>query len=124
MRKPGLAEFPDAKTERGAKHLDELGDMVEAGHRAVMLYLIQIGSASRFALARDIDPKYGAAYDRARVRGVEAIAWRCSLSRDLIALDCPGSGAGLTALLRARCRHRKGVLLMAPMRVPAPENLA
>ena len=78
MRKPGLAEFPDAKTERGAKHLDELGDMVEAGRRAVMLYLIQIGSASRFALARDIDPKYGAAFDRARARGVEAIAWRCT----------------------------------------------
>jgi sugar fermentation stimulation protein A len=88
MRKPGLAEFPDAKTERGAKHLEELGNMVEAGHRAVMLYLIQIGSASRFALARDIDPKYGAAFDRARRRGVEAIAWRCALSRDLIALDC------------------------------------
>jgi sugar fermentation stimulation protein A len=89
MRKPGLAEFPDAKTERGAKHLEELGDAVEAGCRAVMLYLIQIGSATRFALARDIDPKYGAAFDRARVRGVEAIAWRCALSRDLIALDCP-----------------------------------
>ena len=54
-----------------------------------MLYLIQIGSASRFALARDIDPKYGAAFDRARTRGVEAIAWRCSLSCDLIAIDCP-----------------------------------
>ena len=51
--------------------------MVEAGARAVMLYLIQIGSAKRFALARDIDPKYGAAFDRARARGVEAIAWRC-----------------------------------------------
>ena len=89
MRTTGLAEFPDAKTERGAKHLEELGDMVEAGRRAVMLYLIQIGSASRFALARDIDPKYGAAYDRARARGVEAVAWRCALSCDLIALDRP-----------------------------------
>lgn len=82
MRKPGLAEFPDAKTERGAKHLEELGGMVEAGHRAVMLYLIQIGSAQRFALARDIDPKYGAAFDRARSRGVEAIARRCMITRD------------------------------------------
>ena len=54
-----------------------------------MLYLIQIGSATRFALARDIDPKYGAAFDRARARGVEAIAWRCTLSCDLIALDSP-----------------------------------
>src|SRR6185295_3039369 len=81
MRKPGLAEFPDAKTERGRKHLDELGDMVAAGARAVMLYVIQIGSAERFALARDIDPKYGAAYDRARSRGVEAMAWRCVITR-------------------------------------------
>lgn len=82
MRTRGLAEFPDARTERGAKHLEELGDMVEAGHRAVMLYLIQIGSTTRFALARDIDPKYAAAFDRARSRGVEAIAWRCNIDRD------------------------------------------
>jgi sugar fermentation stimulation protein A len=89
MRKPGLAEFPDARTERGAKHLEELGDMVEAGHRAVMLYLIQIGSASRFALARDIDPKYGVAFDRAQTRGVEAVAWRCSIDRDGIEIETP-----------------------------------
>jgi sugar fermentation stimulation protein A len=82
MRQPGLAEFPDAKTERGAKHLDELGDMVAQGHRAAMLYLIQIGSAEHFALARDIDPKYGAAFDRARSRGVEAMAWKCMITMD------------------------------------------
>jgi len=82
MRRTGLAEFPDAKTERGAKHLEELGDMVEQGARAVMLYLIQIGSAQRFALARDIDPKYGAAFDRARSRGVEAVAWKCVITMD------------------------------------------
>jgi sugar fermentation stimulation protein A len=87
MRKLGLAEFPDAKTERGAKHLDELGDMVAAGARAVMLYLIQIGSAQRFALARDIDPKYGAAFDRARGRGVEVIALRCRIDCDGIEID-------------------------------------
>jgi sugar fermentation stimulation protein A len=82
MRRGGLAEFPDAKTERGAKHLDELGDMVSAGHRSVMLYLIQIGSAERFALARDIDPKYAAAFDRAKARGVEAMAWKCMITMD------------------------------------------
>ena len=89
MRKTGLAEFPDARTERGAKHLEELGDMVEAGHRAVMLYLIQIGSATRFALARDIDPKYAAAFDRARTRGVEAIAYRCAIERGGIEIAAP-----------------------------------
>jgi sugar fermentation stimulation protein A len=89
MRQRGLAEFPDAKTERGAKHLDELGDMVEQGHRAVMLFLIQIGSAERFALARDIDPKYGTAYDRARQRGVEAMAWKCRIEQGGIEITEP-----------------------------------
>jgi sugar fermentation stimulation protein A len=89
MRRVGLAEFPDAKTERGAKHLDELGDMVAAGARAVMLYLIQIGSSQRFGLARDIDPKYAAAFDRARGRGVEAIAMKCRIDCDGIEIAEP-----------------------------------
>ena len=89
MRSPGLAEFPDAVTARGAKHLEELGDAVEAGARAVMLFLIQIGSATRFALARDIDPRYGAAFDRARARGVEALAWRCVIACEGIDVAAP-----------------------------------
>jgi sugar fermentation stimulation protein A len=84
MREPRLAEFPDAVTKRGAKHLDELAGVAAAGNRAVMLFLIQIGSAERFALARDIDPIYGMAFDRARAAGVEAIARRCALSRTAI----------------------------------------
>jgi len=80
MRQPGLAEFPDAVTKRGAKHLVELSAMAAAGARAVMLFLIQIGSARRFKLARDIDPAYGAAFDAARSMGVEAIAYRCGIS--------------------------------------------
>jgi sugar fermentation stimulation protein A len=85
MRQKGLAEFPDAVTARGAKHLDELAAMVAAGHRAVMLFLIQIGSAERFTLAADIDPTYAAAFARARAAGVEAIAWRCIITADGIA---------------------------------------
>ena len=80
MRRPCLAEFPDAVTKRGARHLVELSDMVVAGARAVMLFLVQIGSAERFALARDIDPGYGKAYDAARAAGVEAVAYRCRIT--------------------------------------------
>jgi sugar fermentation stimulation protein A len=87
MREPRRAEFPDAVTARGARHLDELAAMVAAGHRAVMLYLIQIGSADRFALARDIDRRYGEAFDRARAAGVEALAYRCTISPEGIMLD-------------------------------------
>lgn len=87
MRQPGLAEFPDSVTARGAKHLDELAGVVAAGGRAVMLFVIQIGSARALAIARDIDPAYGRAFDRARAAGVEAMAWTCRLTREEIRLD-------------------------------------
>ena len=74
-------------TERGAKHLAEMSDMVRLGHRAVMVYLIQRSEARRLALARDIDPGYGQAFDAARAAGVEAIALRCCMSTDEIMVD-------------------------------------
>jgi sugar fermentation stimulation protein A len=52
----------------------------------VMLFLIQIGSAERFALAADIDPTYARAFARARAAGVEAIAYRCLITAD--GIDC------------------------------------
>jgi len=79
-RVAGLAEFPDSVTERGAKHLAELSAMVAAGHRAVMLYLIQRADADRFDLAHDIDPVYARAFDAARAAGIEALAYTCVLT--------------------------------------------
>ena len=75
LRRTGdLAEFPDCVTTRGAKHLGELSAMVAAGHRAVMLYLVQRTDCAAFDLARDLDPAYGAAFDAARDAGVEVLA--------------------------------------------------
>ncbi|HWU61796.1 MAG TPA: DNA/RNA nuclease SfsA [Ensifer sp.] len=87
-RVPGLAEFPDTKTERGAKHLAELGDMAEAGHRAVMLYVIQRGDCSSFRICGDLDPAYATAFERARARGVEAYALDCAVSQSQITAKC------------------------------------
>ncbi len=84
MREPGRAEFPDARTARGAKHLDELAAMVKIGARAAMLYLVQIGSAKSVSLARDIDPVYKKAFDRAVQEGVEAHALVCRISTEEI----------------------------------------
>lgn len=85
-RKLGLAEFPDCVTARGLKHLVELSAMAAAGHRAVMLYLIQRADAKRFALARDLDPRYAEAFRAARAAGVEAIAYACRLTPEEIAI--------------------------------------
>ena len=87
MRLPGLAEFPDCVTARGARHLDELADIREQGFRAVLLYLVQIGSAREVAVAGDIDPAYAAAFARARAAGVEMLARVCRLTHDEIRVD-------------------------------------
>jgi sugar fermentation stimulation protein A len=89
MRKPRLAEFPDCVTERGAKHLRELAAVRGSGTRAVMLFVIQIPSADRFTVARDIDPAYAAAFDSARARGVEMLAWRCNVDFGGIEIAAP-----------------------------------
>ncbi|MCA1300035.1 DNA/RNA nuclease SfsA [Stappia indica] len=87
MRTPGLAEFPDSVTARGAKHLDEMADMVDQGARAAMVYLVQRPDCERLSLARDIDPAYGAAFDAARRRGVEAYAIGCRVTPQEIVAD-------------------------------------
>lgn len=86
LRAPGLVEFPDSVTKRGAKHLVELGDMVEAGHRAVMLYLVQRTDGERFSFASDIDPAYATAFKEAKMRGVEAYIYACHISEEEITL--------------------------------------
>jgi sugar fermentation stimulation protein A len=69
----GTALFPDAVTERGQKHLDELTALVAEGHRGVIFYLIQRMDAKRFSPAAEIDPAYAGKLARARDAGVEII---------------------------------------------------
>ncbi|WP_108659314.1 DNA/RNA nuclease SfsA [Acuticoccus kandeliae] len=84
---PGLAAFPDCVTARGAKHLDALAEVVSAGERALMVFLIQRHDVDALALARHIDPAYGAAFDRAVAAGVDMAALRCRVGPDGISAD-------------------------------------
>lgn len=88
-RQPGLAEFPDSVTARGARHLDELSQMVAQGHRAVMLYLVQRTDCDRFDLARDLDPAYARAFDAAQSAGVTHLCLDTRISPDGIEIGAP-----------------------------------
>ncbi len=85
-RTAGLAEFPDCVSERAAKHLVELADMVREGHRAAMVYLIQRGDVSRFKLAADLDPRYATGFAAARQAGVEMLAYACDVTTTSVTL--------------------------------------
>ena len=87
MREKGLYEFPDCKTERGAKHLRELAKQAKHGKRAVMLYIIQRQDGNAFKLACDIDPNYNKEFEEAKNAGVEAYALACRLSVDGIVVQ-------------------------------------
>jgi sugar fermentation stimulation protein A len=83
------AEFPDSVTNRGSKHLNELSAMVDAGHRAVMLYLVQREDSTHMTIADDIDPAYAKNLKAAMAKGVEAIAYTCNMSPEEILVTSP-----------------------------------
>ncbi len=89
---PGVAEFPDAVTKRGAKHLRELQDMAAQGARAVMLYIVARQDCARFAVAEDIDPDYAAALAKATASGVEALCYGCRLSPEAVTVEAALGG--------------------------------
>lgn len=85
--KDGLATFPDAVTTRGLKHLNELSDLVEAGHRGVIFYLVQRTDATCFQPADDIDPAYGQGLRRAAANGVEILVYDVDIDLDSIGIN-------------------------------------
>jgi sugar fermentation stimulation protein A len=82
-----FAEFPDAVTERGSKHLLELIQVVKSNKRAVMLFLIQRDDCTKFKVAEDIDPVYKKNIMKAIKAGVEILCYNCSFQNNNIELD-------------------------------------
>ena len=86
-KRKDIAEFPDAVTERGSKHLLELIDVVKKKKRAIMLFLVQRDDCQKFRIAEEIDPVYKKNIVRAEKAGVEILCYSCSFIRNNIELD-------------------------------------
>ena len=87
VRKKKIAEFPDAITSRGTKHLNELCNAIKKGYQSYILYLIQREDCVSFKIAKDIDKKYKIAFDKALKSGVKILCYDCKLNNKEIKLN-------------------------------------
>jgi sugar fermentation stimulation protein A len=97
LRGGGLAEFPDCVTARGLKHLGDLKREVAAGHRGVLLFVVQRMDCGAFETAADLDPAYAAGLIEAVRAGVEVLCYACHLTPTSVRLDkaMPWRSAGV-----------------------------
>ena len=85
FRKKDVAEFPDAITSRGSKHLKKLTESINLGYKPYVLFLVQIQNISKFKIAKDIDSDYYNNFTEAKKNGLKFIAYRCKLnSKEII----------------------------------------
>jgi sugar fermentation stimulation protein A len=87
FRDKNTAEFPDAVTSRGSKHLLTLIDAIKKGYKSYLLFLVQIQNMEKFKIAKDIDTEYYKNYILAKNAGVNFLAYRCDISSKKIFID-------------------------------------
>jgi len=87
LRDDNFAEFPDAVTSRGSKHLKMLINSIKKGYKPYVLFLTQIQDINKFKIAKDIDANYFKNYIEAKKAGVNFIAYRCYLSSKEIRIE-------------------------------------
>ena len=81
------AEFPDAITLRGSKHLLTLIDAIKKGYKSYLIFLVQVQNMKKFKIARDIDNEYYKNYLIAKNSGVNFLAYRCKISLKEILIE-------------------------------------
>ena len=87
FRDKKVAEFPDAVTARGSKHLLALIDAIRKGYKSYLIFLIQVQNMENFKIAKDIDAKYYNNYLIAKKAGVNFLAYRCKISSKKIYIE-------------------------------------
>ena len=83
----GYALFPDAPTERGVKHINELVKAVEAGYEAYILFVIQMKEIHTFSPHKDMHPDFAEALKNANSKGVRVIAMDSIVTPDTMVID-------------------------------------
>lgn len=89
LEENGAAKFPDAPTQRGAKHLRELCRCVDEGYRAAVLFLIQMKGVRFFEPNEITDPDFAAALRQAAAHEVRVFALDCLVTPDSMTADQP-----------------------------------
>ena len=87
FRSKNTAEFPDAITSRGSKHLLTLIDAIKKGYKSYLIFLVQIQNMENFKIAKDIDEEYYKNYCKAKKAGVNFLAYRCKISTKEILIE-------------------------------------
>jgi len=87
VRENNIAEFPDAITSRGTKHLRELINAKKKGYKSCILYLIQREDCKSLKIAKDIDEEYKNTFDTALKRGVKILCYDCKLNNEEIRIN-------------------------------------
>tara|TARA_B110000037_G_scaffold102511_1_gene119486 strand:+ start:349 stop:687 length:339 start_codon:yes stop_codon:yes gene_type:complete len=87
FRNEKIAEFPDAVTSRGSKHLKTLITATKEGYKSYLLFLVQIEGVESFKIAKDIDKEYYENYLLAKKAGVIFLAYRCKISSKEIKIE-------------------------------------
>ena len=87
LRNDNIAEFPDAITSRGTKHLNELINAEKKGFQSYIIYLIQRQDCKAFKIAEDIDINYKMAFDKAIKAGVKILCYDCKINDEEIKLN-------------------------------------
>ena len=87
FRDKKTAEFPDAVTSRGSKHLLTLIDAIKKGYKSYLIFLVQIQNMENFRIAKDIDSEYYKNYLLAKKAGVNFLAYRCKISSKEIFIE-------------------------------------
>ena len=83
----GVASFPDAPTERGIKHINELIDCLNEGYEAYIFFVIQMKNIDYFTPNYETHPEFGEALKKAKNKGVKILAYDCIVTEDSIIID-------------------------------------